>query len=105
MAKIKSVLKLNVVEMTYSKFLSKDYETLFNLIQTGAVNLICFMDNKGDGETEFYYRSMHVAKNVNDFGSIWLGFIETNDPEEEKREKYISFCKRENLTYINPNVF
>ena len=104
MSEIKSVLKLNVVELTYSKYLSKDYETLYNLVKAGAQKLICFLDKERDGETKFYYRGMYVAASINDFGGIWLGFIDDHDPEEEKREKYISFCKNNNLTYINPNA-
>lgn len=91
-------MKENPIEITYLLKLSKDYGKLIDCLEKEPTKkIICFFDEKKD---KMEWRKMDFLKNTLDFDNVWLFFLLEN--KEERKKKFIKFCKKKNLTFITP---
>ncbi len=86
-------------ETAYKELLSTDYELLYSLVKAKHF-IICFVDVR---ESISKYRNMTVCKSPQEFDSLYLAYIDSDNDEENKR-LYIEHCRTYNLTFINPNM-
>lgn len=84
-------------EITYNKRLCKDYNLLTSFLESGFY-LFCFIDDDLNGKK---YRKQSVIKPDFNLVDNYLAFLDEK-PENEKKQLFITYCQKVNLTYILP---
>ena len=83
-------------EETYKKYLSTNYHLLYRLVEQ-KLPVICFIDIT---TKVGIYREMCTCASINKFGNTYLSFM---DEESATQQKFISFCEKDNVTFIRPH--
>ena len=85
-------------EETYKKYISTNYDLLYRLVEDKQP-VICFIDVTTKVGV---YRDMCTCTSINRFGNTYLAFM---DEEGNSKQKFMSFCQKDNVTFIRPLSF
>ena len=85
-------IKLHAVEEVYEKYISRDYDLLYEYVQKEKP-IMCFMD---ECKYSRWHRVMEFTVSTGKFSSTWLW------SHNVSKERYIDFCKNNNLSFVKP---